>query len=178
MKKILGTIVVCAVAAALPFAAASARMGHATAARAYSAMDENWLQTSMQGDLFEIAGGRLAERRSHNRAVLRLARTLVSDHAKSYDDAVRLAHKLRISVEKGPTSSEHWELKVVASMRGAAFNRWYSSLEVADHVQDISETTDETRDGTSAKVIGDARTELPVLRRHLQLARAAVRATR
>jgi Domain of unknown function (DUF4142) len=98
-------------------------------------------------------------------------KTLVSDHAQSLEDSVKLAHKLGIAVPVTPTPSEVWELKVVAAAKGTTFNRLYSALEVYDHVQDIQETTDEMSDGTNSQIRGDARTEL--LKMHLALARAA-----
>jgi putative membrane protein len=70
-----------------------------------------------------------------------------------------------------------WELKAVASFKGKAFNRWYSSLEVYDHVQDIDETSTEVSNGTNSKVRDDARTELPMLRQHLKMSRAALAAS-
>jgi hypothetical protein len=38
------------------------------------------LQSSISGDLFELAGGKMAEKKSHNGAVMRLAKTLASDN--------------------------------------------------------------------------------------------------
>lgn len=43
-------------------------------------------------------------------------------------------------------------------------------------MQDISEATEEVNDGTNAKVGDSARTELPMLRTHLRLARKAIAA--
>lgn len=53
----------------------------------------------MQGDLFEIQGGKIALKHSHNAQVRALGRRLIKDHTKSYDDAKNLAHKYSIQVE-------------------------------------------------------------------------------
>lgn len=132
----------------------------------------------MSGDVFEILGGRWAQHHSKNPAVLRLADRLVTDHTKSLDDSAKLARSLGIEVPDKPLASQIWELRMVESLHGKAFNHRYSSLEAYDHVQDISETTDEINDGTNAKIRADARTELPVLREHLKLAREALAANR
>lgn len=71
-----------------------------------------------------------------------------------------------------------WELKVVAAAKGKAFNVLYSSLEVYDHLQDIDETSTEISNGTNSQIRDDAKTELPMLRKHLRLARAALRASK
>lgn len=170
MKRLVPLLFAClaiAAAVAVPSAGAKSRFK-------VSAADRQYLKTAMAGDLFEMTGARLAKAISNNRAVIRLANTLLTDHTKSLEDAVKLARKLGIEVPKAPLPSMLWELKAVSSFRGKAFNRWYSSLEVSDHVQDIQETSDEIKDGTNPAVRADARTDLPMLREHLKLARAAV----
>jgi predicted outer membrane protein len=102
----------------------------------------------------------------------------VSDHSKSLSDAIKLAHSLKIDVPSSPTPSMIWELKVVSTFKGRAFDRWYSSLEVFDHIQDIDETGTEVATGTNSQVRDDAKTELPMLRMHLKLARRAFAAAR
>lgn len=175
MKRFLPLAVAClALVAVLAVPAAGAKSKKSS--KPYSAADAQYLKTSMQGDLFEIIGGKWAKGHTKNAAVLRLADRLVTDHTKSFDDAAKLARSLGIEVPNSPTSSEEWELKMVESLHGKAYNHWYASLEVYDHVQDISEATDEVNDGTNSKVRDDARTELPTLREHLKLAREALAA--
>jgi putative membrane protein len=143
----------------------------------YSAWDKEWLMMSIQGDRFEIAGGKLAERKGTIREVRQLGARLVKDHTKSLRDAVRVAHRLGISVPRSPSPTQRWELRVVASFSGAKFNRWYSDLEVQDHRQDIQEAQDEVEMGCNRTVKRLAREDLPVLRTHLALAQAALRAS-
>ncbi len=64
---------------------------------------------------------------------------------------------------------------MVSTFSGTQFDRWYSSLEVQDHKQDISEASNEAKNGKQAHVRKDARRELPVLKKHLRLAKAALR---
>jgi putative membrane protein len=139
-------------------------------------LDKEWLKTSMEGDLFEVAGGQIAKTKSTDPAVLRLANTLISDHTQSYHDAAKLARKLGVDVETEPSPSEQWELQVVRTFSGNAFDHWYSSLEVFDHIQDIQESSDEAKDGCNAEVRHEAKTDIPMLRMHLALSRAALAA--
>ena len=176
MKRLLAPVCACLAAAAIAAVPAAGAKSSGSSSKV-SAADEQYLQTSISGDRFEIIGGKLAQKKSNNAAVVKLAKRLVSDHSKSLSDAVKLAHELKIDVPSSPTPSMIWELKVVARFKGKAFNRWYSSLEVYDHLQDISETTSEVTNGTNAKIRGDARTELPMLREHLKLSRQALAAS-
>jgi putative membrane protein len=177
MKRLLTPLCACLVAAAILAVPAAGAKSSGSKSKV-SAADEQYLQTSISGDRFEIIGGKLAEKKSKNPAVLKAASTIVSDHTKSLSDAIKLAHELKIDVPSSPTPSEVWELKVVAAAKGKAFNVLYSSLEVYDHLQDIDETSSEISEGTNSQIRDDARTELPMLKKHLRLARAALRASK
>ncbi|MCW3065965.1 MAG: outer membrane protein [Solirubrobacterales bacterium] len=175
MRKLaLAGVVPAAIAAVLAGTGfAGAHRVHQTAAAKPCGEDQTSLTTSIEGDRFEVAGGKLALQKSTNPAVRKLGQTLVTDHSKSLSDSVKLAHRLGISVPSKPSPSMQWELATVATFTGTAFDRSYSNLEVLDHQQDISESKDEVKLGCSAAVRNNARQEIPTLRQHLKLAQAA-----
>jgi putative membrane protein len=162
----------------LPALAAVAAIGatapgaHAATATTPSAFDVNYLKTSIQGDRFEIDGGKIAEQRGSTAAVKAYGARLVKDHTKSLKEAKALAKKLGIKVPTAPTQSEQWELGTIASFSGTDFDQRYADLETMDHQQDISEAQDEIKMGTSAAVIQAARKEIPTLKTHLKIARS------
>jgi putative membrane protein len=159
---------------------ASLAAGASTAAAAsrYSAFDEQWLRTSIQGDRFEIEGGRMAEVGATNPTVRALGVRLVKDHRKSLSEAVKMAKRLGISVPKTPTTSMEWELAILSRFVGATpFNGWYSKLEVQDHKQDIDESKDEVSKGTNPGIRRLARQDLPTLRLHLKRSYEALSAS-
>jgi putative membrane protein len=158
-----------ALAAGIPGAASGA-----SSVKGVSGLDAEYLKSSMQGDLFEVRGGQMARKTSTNPAVVTLANRLVADHSKSYSESAKLARKLGVTVPKAPTPSQQWELDIVGTLTGPAFNHWYSSLETQDHVQDIEETTGEIKDGANSQVRSGARKELPMLRLHERLSRTAL----
>jgi putative membrane protein len=141
-----------------------------------SAWDEQWLMMSIEGDRFEIAGGKLAQSKGSTEIVRELGARLVRDHSKSLEEAVALAKRLGIDVPDSPSPTQQWELRVVATFSGREFDRWYSDLEVQDHIQDIMEAQDEVKQGTNEEVRHLAAEEIPVLQQHLELARAALNA--
>jgi putative membrane protein len=161
----------------LAFIALTALLLAATAAQAhakrYSAWDEQWLKTSIEGDRFEIAGGTVAQQKGANATVNALGAKLAADHAKSLKDAIKVARKLGISVPAQPTPSQQWELRAVSTQSGSEFDRWYSSLEVEDHKQDITESQDEVRKGSNRQVRALAKEDLPMLKEHLKLSKQA-----
>jgi putative membrane protein len=143
----------------------------------YSAWDEQWLKMSIQGDRFEIQGGDLAQHKATTQVVRDLGARLVKDHTKSLQDAVDVARKLGIDVPQTPSPSQQWELRAAAQFKGAEFDKWYSDLEVQDHIQDIQDAQDEIDKGCNEQIKQLAKDDLPVLQQHLELARAAVAAT-
>jgi len=143
------------------------------AAEKTSALDTQWLKTSIQGDRFEIAGGKMAQQTSQTPAVQSLGQRLVTDHTQSLKDATAEAKRLGMKVPDSPTNAQQWELDQLEGMSGSEFDAAYSSLEVADHKDDIEEATSEQSDGSDPAVTKLAQQDLPVLREHLQLSQAA-----
>jgi putative membrane protein len=176
MKRIATAAVACAVTSILAIGVTGA-FGSAHTAKTNSSLglDENWLSTSIQGDRFEIIGGALALQKSQNPAVRTLATAVMKDHTKSLREAKTLANALHTQIPHQPSPSQQWELQVVATFSGNDFDKWYSTLEVQDHKQDISEASNEAKNGKQAHVRKSARRELPILKTHLKLAEAAAK---
>jgi putative membrane protein len=140
----------------------------------YSPLDAYMLQSSIQGDRFEIAGGQLAQSKGTSSAIKELGARLVKDHSKSLSEAIKVARQLKISVPKTPTPSQEWELSVLGGLSAASFDAGYATLEVQDHKQDIDDNKKEVSEGVNAKIRNLARKDLPVLRKHLKLSKRAV----
>jgi putative membrane protein len=145
--------------------------GHHVHHAPVSSADKMYLQTAIEGDRFEVEGGKIAEDRGSTQAVKDYGARLVADHTKSLADATELAKKLGIEVPKAPSPSMQWELKVVATFSGAQFDQQYADLEAKDHQQDISEAQDEVKDGKNPQIRKSAKDEIPTLRQHLETAK-------
>ncbi|HEV7918493.1 MAG TPA: DUF4142 domain-containing protein [Solirubrobacterales bacterium] len=141
-----------------------------SAAPKVSAFDEQALKGAIQGDRFEIDGGAVATKQSQNQKVKDLAARLVKDHTKSLTAATKLAKKLGISVPKSPTFTQNWEIDQIRTLTGTAFDKAYTSLEIADHKQDIAEMNETAKKATDSRLRSNAKKELPTLKTHLKLA--------
>jgi predicted outer membrane protein len=161
---------------AVAAAAATPALAHGAPTTRSSPLDEYLLKSSIQGDRFEIAGGRLAAAKGATPAVRALGARLAKDHAASMSDAVKVARRLSIPVPKTPTPTQEWELQTAAGLTGTGFDIAYARLEVQDHKQDIDDNKTEVADGLNPSVRHLARTDLPMLRTHLRLSREALRA--
>jgi putative membrane protein len=60
-------------------------------------------------------------------------------------------------------------------MSGKSFDQWYAKLEVQDHIQDIKDATDEATSGSNPSIRAEAKKDIPVLKKHLALSRAALK---
>ena len=148
----------------------------ASSAAALSALDKHYIQNSAMGDHFEIIGGKLAAARGTNLKVKGLGSRLAKDHGASLKELRGLGKTFHVSIPKSPTHSQTWEIDQIKGLTGKSFDRAYASLEVADHRDDIEEATEEAKSGTNSTVRASARKELPTLRLHLKLAKAALKA--
>ena len=155
---------------------AATTLGVATAAAKPPAQDENWLMTSISGDRFEIAGGKIALARTSAPIVRVLARRLVKDHSKSLHDALELAHEWGMKGPPAATPSEQWELNRLRFLPRSHFDGQYTALEIKDHNQDIEETGLEAREGSAADIRAEALKDLPVLAMHLKMTKRAAQA--
>jgi putative membrane protein len=134
-----------------------------------SGQDQDFISSSAEGDLFEVAAGRLAMHRSHDRAVRQFGRRMVSDHTESYRHVTRVGHKLGVDVPTAPSVGQRAVLRSFRHQTGTAFVCAYVPYEWEDHQLDIAEARDEVADGTAHRAIADARSELPTLHEHLHL---------
>jgi predicted outer membrane protein len=161
----------------LLLAVALVALAAATAAAADAPpQDENWLQTSISGDRFEIAGGKIALSRAMTPGDRALGRRLMHDHMKSLASAIRLAQSLGVGVPPAATPSEQWELNRLKNMPRSWFDVQYAAIETKDHEQDIEETGFEAREGQLWQVRAEAKKDLPMLNMHLKLSKKTLMA--
>ena len=86
----------------------------------------------------DIAAGKQALARSHNKAVRSFAAEMVRDHSAVNDQALALVKKLHVTPEANPTSaglSKQAEaaLRRLSHLHGRSFDRAYAANEVAYH---------------------------------------------
>ena len=86
----------------------------------------------------DVAAGRQALQRSHNRQVRAFAQTMVRDHEAVNRQAVALVTRLHVTPAANPTSTSLSNaaaatLHRLGTLRGAAFDRAYVANEVAYH---------------------------------------------
>jgi len=86
----------------------------------------------------DIAAGKQAQAKSHDKAVLEFAGEMVRDHTAVNDKALALVKKLGVTPQANPTSAALQagataKLKELDKLSGKAFDRAYVANEVAYH---------------------------------------------
>lgn len=110
----------------------------AAQAQAAKPTDAQIAHIAYTADAIDVAAGRQALSKSHNKAVLAFAQEMVRDHTAVNEQAAALVKKLRVTPQDNPTSQAlskdaAAELKKLATLSGAAFDKAYAANEVAYH---------------------------------------------
>jgi putative membrane protein len=117
---------------------AAAFVGLATPAVAAAPTDPQIAHIAYTAGNIDIAAGKQALAKSHNKAVRSFAEEMVRDHTAVNDKALALVKRLHVTPEANPTSASLSKqadatLKRLSRLKGAAFDRAYVDNEVAYH---------------------------------------------
>ncbi|GGL97078.1 MULTISPECIES: DUF4142 domain-containing protein [Micromonospora] len=157
--KRLGLLVTLVVVGLTPAAAA-----HAAAQP--STQDTQYLQALHQVNLFEIASGKLAEKKGQNQQVKDLGQQFVTDHTTLDESVKNTAKQLNVTLPDKPTADQQSVLNKLNGLSGAEFDKAWVIAELAGHVQAIQATQTEISQGSEQSVIMLAQDALPVLQAH------------
>ena len=113
-----------------------------TAASAQAPSDGQIASIVVTANQVDIDAGKLAISKSRVDMVRAFARQMVADHTGVNKQAVELVTKLKVAPEDNPTSQSLKKggddnLKSLATLKGAAFDKAYIEHEVAYHAQVI-----------------------------------------
>jgi putative membrane protein len=150
-----------ALAASLALAVPAAR------ANTVPTWDRHFLLDTAEGAHFEIDMGKIAAQHATTRDGRAVARLMVRDHSGELHAVQRLAAQLGVKLPEHPSIMQRHEISDVASHHGAAFDRAYARLEVADHIMDIEAADGEAVEGGVAAVKASAQEYRLMYQRHL-----------
>jgi putative membrane protein len=139
----------------------------APAGAAVPTWDRETLTSSAEGAHFEIDMGRIAARHATTREGRAIARLMIRDHSGELHAIQRTAAQLGVALPQHPSAQQRHEISDVAAHTGAAFDRAYARLEVADHVMDVQEADGEAVEGAVPEVKALAAKYRLVYLRHL-----------
>jgi putative membrane protein len=152
--------------AAATVGASSAAPVQYSHSRRIARVDRAYLVAAHDSNLNEILAGRLALKRATDRRVRELARMFIRDHSAA-DRQVRLvAARLGVKLPTEPSAQTQLELALLASFKGAAFNRAWVSQQLVAHARAIVLTEIELVLGRERPVRELAKATAPVIQMH------------
>jgi putative membrane protein len=96
-------------------------------------MDAVFLQTVADGNMMEIASGKLALQRSRSKKVRDVARALVNGHRKALQDLYRVAGQTNTPLPTKMSAKSRQKYTELAGLRGNAFNKAFMAHQVKAH---------------------------------------------
>jgi putative membrane protein len=136
-----------------------------------AAVDTAFLNEAMQGDNGEVAIGQLAQRQGASQKVKDFGKLLIDDHGAHKQELKTLAESAGVTVTDEPSPEAKTNLEKLKALSGAAFDKQFKSMMVADHTKDIAKY-EKQASSSDAQTAALAQKTLPVLRKHLDAANA------
>lgn len=138
---------------------------------AAAAPPAQFLSQAIRGNFSEVTLGRIIETRGSSAAVRGFGAMLVHDHSIGLAQAQQIAARLRLRIAPALTPEARAEQVRLRHLGGRAFDREVRRYMVLDHRNDIRDFRAQVRSGDRA-TIGYAAASIPVMRRHLAMAKA------
>ncbi|MBB3021037.1 putative membrane protein [Microvirga lupini] len=136
-------------------------------ALAQSKPNEAFLKKAIEGNLAEVAVGKLAQQKGNSDGVKNFGRQLETDHSAANQKAMSVATSVNMTPPTGPNKQQQETYQKLSKLSGAAFDREFIKDMVADHKKDVAEYEREAK-RQNDPVASYANETLPTLKNHLQ----------
>jgi putative membrane protein len=130
-----------------------------------SAKDRAFMKEAAKGGQMEVDMGKMAQQKGKSADVKKIGNTMVADHTKANNELMGIAKKKGVDLSK--------EKPAAHSMGDANFDKDYINMMVKDHEKDLSAFQTEAKNGTDADVKAFASKTSAVIKKHLDMVKAA-----
>ena len=135
--------------------------------------DSQFLIKAAQGNMAEVALGKLALQNAQSDDVKKFGQRMVDDHTKAEQDLEGVASKNNWTLPSDVNAMQKGEQQRMEKLKGAEFDRAYMQMMVKDHVKDVVEFRKEANSTMANSDLRDyAKRTYPVLDDHLTNAKA------
>lgn len=137
-----------------------------------SESDSKFAVEAASGGMMEVQLGELAQQKASSKRVKSFGAMMVRDHTKANGELKSLAGMKNVTLPPAPGGDHMDHIKSLSKKSGRDFDRDYMKMMVDDHKDDIDAFEKESKDGNDADVKAFATKTLPILRMHLDSAKA------
>jgi putative membrane protein len=135
------------------------------AAAALSMKDKSFMKDAAKGGMMEVDMGKMAQEKGKSADVKKIGGQMVADHSKANAELMAIAKKKGVDLSKEKPSAH--------KMDEANFDKAYIDMMVKDHEKDLAAFQAEAKDGTDAEVKAFADKTSKVVKKHLDMVKAA-----
>jgi putative membrane protein len=129
-----------------------------------------FVKNATESGLAEVQLSQLALTKSQNPQVKAFADEMVRDHTAANEALMRLASSKNIPVPTAVSERDKATLEQLAKLYGRDFDRMYLAKMVSDHEKAVSLFQKEAASGSNPELKAWAKSTLPTLQRHLDMA--------
>jgi len=133
--------------------------------------NQAFIRKAIEGNLAEVAVGRLAQQKGASEGVKNFGRQLETDHSAANQNAMSVAGSLDVTPPTEPDKQQKAVFQKLSKLSGAAFDREFIKDMVADHKKDVAAYEKESKRQNDPAASYASET-LPTLQNHLQTAQS------
>jgi len=134
-----------------------------------SPADRAFMMKASEGNVGEIAAGKMAENNAGSNTVRLLGKRYVDNHRTNEQHLSMLAAEYGVTLPKHPTEEDLAQARRLNMLHGRAFDAAFLQAEQVDHMKTIAMFKREITGGGNPQVVAYAKKSLPVLDEHLLL---------
>jgi putative membrane protein len=135
--------------------------------------DRKFMQKAAESGMFEVQVAQLAAAKAKDANVKSFASMLVDHHTAANNELIQLANAKGVELPAGPPRSKRHELEKLGKKAGGDFDKnFVREVGIKAHEKDIKLFEHASKDVKDAQLKAFVDKTLPVLRQHLQAARA------
>ena len=142
--------------------------GGATGAPA--SQDQALMRQIAEGNMAEIATGKLATEKAASPRVREFAQLMIEDHSAMLTEGSNLAREKGIAVPTAPDPKHQAAMKQLETLSGQSFDRTYMQQMVKDHEQTVDLLKKTASIASDPRLRAHAQKALPRVQQHLDLA--------
>jgi putative membrane protein len=123
-----------------------------------------------QGNMAEIAAGKIAVQKAANDSVKQFAQMMIDDHTTALNELNMIAKQKNKTMPSMPDDTHKMAQQKLAQLKGMSFDSTYMMQQLQDHQQTIALFEEEAKNGTEPELKAYAEKYLPKIRMHYEMA--------
>lgn len=133
-----------------------------------SSADKEFVDKAAQGGMAEVQLGQMAASKAQSADVKAFGQKMVQDHSNANTELKSVAAKQGVSLPTEVSAKQKEDMDKLSKLSGAAFDKEYVKMMVADHEKDVAEFQKQSEAGTDAELKSFAAKTVPILKAHLE----------